>query len=159
MIDAHEDSKLEIANHERALLYYNLYKELKKRFGKKEAIVILRNSLFELGREFGKSLKQFSPNSFDALYKAFAFAPDGGKMFSPKKIKCNKDGLEVKFMSCPLKKTWENLGLSNEDLSILLNCATALDEGTMAEAGFHLDIQTWMPGEEGCCRLKITELK
>ena len=62
-------------------------------------------------------------------------------------------------MSCPLKKTWENLGLNDEDLSTLLNCATALDEGTMAEAGFHLNIQTWTPGKEGCCRLKITELK
>ena len=102
-------------------------------------------------------LKKLSPDRFEDLYKAFAFAPDGGKMFSPKKLKCNNESLEIKFMSCPLKKAWQEIGLNNNELCTLLYCASALDEGTMAEAGFNLKIEPWKPGEEGCCRLMITK--
>ena len=49
------------------------------------------------------------------------------------------------------------IGLNNNELCTLLYCASALDEGTMAEAGFNLKIEPWKPGEEGCCRLKITK--
>ena len=149
-------SPVEDANKERALIYFSIYKELKLKLGVKETINILRKALYNHGREYGKSLKKFSPNDFKGLYETFAFAPDGGKMFSPKKITCNSECLEIKFMSCPLKKTWEKLNLSKEDLSNLLYCASALDSGTMHEAGFNLEIKTWEPGEIGCCQLKIT---
>ena len=157
MAEICETSKLEEANRERALIYYDIFKELEKRLGKIEAIDVLRKALSKRGREFGKTLKKFSPDRFEGLYRAFAFAPDGGKMFSPKKLKCNNESLEIKFMSCPLKKAWQGIGLNNNELCTLLYCASALDEGTMAEAGFHLKIDPWKPGEEGCCRLKITK--
>ena len=157
MAEISENSNLEEANRERALIYYDIYKELEKRFGKNEAVDVLRKALLNRGREFGKTLKKFSPDRFEGLYKAFAFAPDGGKMFSPKKLKCNNECLEIKFMSCPLKKAWQAIGLNDNELCTLLFCASALDEGTMAEAGFNLKIEPWKPGEEGCCRLKITK--
>ena len=150
-------SKIEEANNERALIYFSIYRELKSKLGVNKAINLLRTALFNHGREYGKSLKKFAPNDFKGLYDTFAFAPDGGKMFSPKKIKCNQECLGIKFMSWPLKKAWEKLNISNEDLSNLLFCASALDSGTMSEAGFNLEIKTWEPGEMGCCKLKITK--
>ena len=80
-------------------------------------------------------------------------------MFAPKKLRCNSDTLEIKFMACPLKKVWKEIGLDDDELCTLLYCASALDEGTMNEAGFNLNIQIWKPGEEGCCKLKISKKK
>ena len=116
MVEKSENSNLEEANRERALIYYDIYKELEKRFGKNEAVDVLRTALLKRGREYGKTLKKFSPDRFEGLYKAFAFAPDGGKMFSPKKLKCNNESLEIKFMSCPLKIAWQEIGLNDSNI-------------------------------------------
>jgi hypothetical protein len=58
---------------------------------------------------------------------------------------------------CPLKEAWQSAGVTERELSLLLYCASAMDVGTMDEAGFELKIRTWQPGEDGCCSLKITE--
>jgi hypothetical protein len=148
---------LKDSNNERALLYMSLYRELKKRHGRSEAIDVMRTALYRHGGGFGKTLKSFAPDDFDGLYDAFALAPDGGAMFSPKKVHCDQDCLQIHFMTCPLQKAWRNAGVEDEELAILLYCASALDEGTMNVAGFDLDIQTWKPGETGCCKLKVTK--
>ena len=58
---------------------------------------------------------------------------------------------------CPLKEAWQSAGLDDRELCLMLHCASAIDVGTLDEAGFELEIATWQPGEEGCCSLKITE--
>ena len=57
MVEKTENSNLEEANRERALIYYDIYKELEKRFGKNEAVDVLRKALLKRGREYGKTLK------------------------------------------------------------------------------------------------------
>ena len=78
-------------------------------------------------------------------------------MFSPKEIRCDESGLELKMRKCPLKEAWQAAGVTDDELKTLLKCASAMDVGTMDAAGFALQINTWEPGEEGCCYLKITE--
>ena len=58
MVEKTENSNLEEANRERALIYYDIYKELEKRFGKNEAVDVLRKALLKRGREYGKTLKE-----------------------------------------------------------------------------------------------------
>ena len=122
-----------------------------------EAIDVIRSALVERGRAFGETLKQFSPSDFKGLCKGFAYLPDGGKMFDPEVIRCDKSGLELKMRRCPLKEAWQSAGVSDDELKTLLRCASAMDVGTMEAAGFSLEIKTWQPGEEGCCYLEITE--
>jgi hypothetical protein len=134
-----------------------MYRELDSRYGKQEAIDVMRAALYKHGRGFGETLKNFAPGDFGGLYDAFAMSPDGGKMFSPSQERCDEQCLQIKFMACPLQKAWRNTSVSDDELSTLLYCASALDEGTMDAAGFDLDIQTWKSGQEGCCQLKITK--
>jgi len=145
------------ANKERALIYLAIFREIQKRHGEEEAIDVIRTALIKRGQEFGDTLKQFAPRDFRGLCDSFAYVPDGGKMFAPEEIRCDESGLELKMQKCPLKEAWQSAGVSDEELKILLKCASAMDVGTMAAAGFALKIRTWKPGEEGCCYLKITE--
>lgn len=144
------------ANKERALIYLDIFREIRKRHGEEEAVSILRNSLEKRGRQFGSTLKQYAPRDFRALCDAFAYAPDGGDMFQPIVLHCDESSLELKMKKCPLKEAWVEAGISDREISLLLQCASAMDVGTMDEAGFNLDIQTSKPGTTGCCYLKIT---
>lgn len=145
------------AHNDRALMYMAMFRELKSRYGKSEAIDVMRTALYQHGRGFGETLKSFAPGDFIGLYDAFATVPDGGVMFSPNQIKCDEECLQVHFMSCPLQNAWRTAGVEEDELVDLLHCASALDVGTMDAAGFDLDIQTWKPGEVGCCKLKVTK--
>ncbi len=78
-------------------------------------------------------------------------------MFSPQEISCSDECLEIKFMTCPLKGAWQKVGVDDDELVTLLHIASSLDEGTMDAGGFDLDIQTWQPGEVGCCKLKVSK--
>ena len=50
------------ANKERALIYLDIFREIRHRCGEQEATDILRTALEKRGRAFGKSLKNvFSP--------------------------------------------------------------------------------------------------
>ncbi|MGE4647795.1 MAG: L-2-amino-thiazoline-4-carboxylic acid hydrolase [Arenicellales bacterium] len=145
------------ANKDRALIYLDIFREIRHRHGEQEAIDILRTAIEARGRAFGKSLKSFAPRNFRGLCDAFAYVPDGGAMFDPQEVRCDTEGLELKMRKCPLKEAWQSVGVTERELSLLLYCASAMDVGTMDEAGFELKIRTWQPGEDGCCSLKITE--
>ena len=153
----HLQHALHDANKERALIYLDIFREIRQRRGEQEAIDILRTALEKRGREFGKSLKSFAPRNFRGLCDAFAYVPDGGVMFNPEEVRCDDKALELKMRKCPLKEAWQSADVTERELSLLLHCASAMDIGTMDAAGFELEIQTWQPGEEGCCSLKITE--
>ena len=153
----HLQHALHDANKERALIYLDIFREIRQRRGEQEAIDILRTALENRGRVFGKSLKSFAPRNFRGLCDAFAYVPDGGVMFNPEEVRCDDKALELKMRKCPLKEAWQSADVTERQLSALLYCASAMDIGTMDEAGFELEIQTWQPGEEGCCSLKITE--
>ena len=148
---------LHYANKERALIYLDIFREIRHRHGEQEAIDILRAAIETRGRAFGKSLKSFAPRNFRGLCDAFAYVPDGGVMFDPQEVRCDAESLELKMRKCPLKEAWQSAGVTERELSLLLYCASAMDVGTMDEAGFELKIRTWQPGEDGCCSLKITE--
>ena len=52
------------ANKERALIYLDIFREIRHRRGEQEATDILRAALEKRGRAFGKSLKSFAPRNF-----------------------------------------------------------------------------------------------
>ena len=87
------------ANKERALIYLDIFREIRHRRGEQEAIDILRTALEKRGREFGKSLKSFAPRNFRGLCDAFAYVPDGGVMFNPEEVRCDDKALELNVMT------------------------------------------------------------
>lgn len=143
------------ANRSRAILYVALLRALEGRVGRADAIEILREAIRDWGGHLGEGLKAHAPAGFDGLRRDFAFPPDDGRMFSPAVAACDETGLDVQFMTCPLKEAWQEAGLPRDEIALLCSIASEADVGTLERAGFAVAIETWQPGQEGCCRLRI----
>jgi hypothetical protein len=57
--------------------------------------------------------------------------------------------------SCPLKEAYQEAGLSDQEIARMCDIAAEVDYGTFEGAGFQFSAETWKPGREGCCLLKI----
>lgn len=156
MVEYDPDEALYQANRERALFYLDFYREVRDRHGADEAIAVLESVIRKRGEAFGKTLDKFAPDDFQGLCEAFSYAPDGGKLFSPQVIRCDKEGFEVKMRKCPLKDAWQDAGVTNQELMTLLSCASVIDAATMEAAGFDLEVSLAGADEAGCCYLKVS---
>lgn len=149
-------SALNDANKARARVYVEFFRSIDKRFGRDAAIEVTKEAVYNWGCTLSQGLEQHLPSDFSGLCSSFAFAPDGGEMFSPDVRACSDKELDVQFKTCPLKTSWIEAGLPESDVALFCSMAAAADYGTLEAAGFKVDIATWQPGLEGCCRLRIT---
>ena len=76
-------------------------------------------------------------------------------MFAPEVVRCDAEGLDVKFHRCPLKQAWLGAGLTEEETAALCRIAARVDSGLFEAAGFRFHADTYQPGTEGCCFLHI----
>jgi hypothetical protein len=150
---------LAAANRSRALLYIAILRALEQRLPRDAAVAILREAIRDWGRHLGDGLVGHAPDGFAGLQRDFATAPDEGRMFSPRVESCDSHGLDVQFMTCPLKEAWQESGLSGDEVALLCSIASEADVGTLDRAGFAVAIETWRPGLEGCCRLRIRPME
>ena len=140
----------------RAMMYYYIFEELRKELGDDKAAEIMKRGIYNRGVEIGKKYASFSPEDLEGLKEAFlAFSTDQGKMFQPEVLRCDQAGLDVKLQSCPLKDAWQEAGLGEQEIARMCDIAAVVDYGTFEGAGFRFSAETWQPGREGCCLLKI----
>ena len=81
--------------------------------------------------------------------------PDDGAMFAPEVVRCDADGLDIKFHRCPLKQAWLDANLPQEEVATLCRIAAQVDSGMFEGAGFSFHADTYRPGAEGCCFLHV----
>lgn len=143
------------ANRARAGVYVEFFRTLEKYFGRETAIQITKEAVYNWGRTLATGLEKHVPRDFQGLCSSFAYSPDGGAMFAPHVFSCSDEGLDVKFENCPLKEAWVEAGMPDDEVSLFCEMAARADYGTLEAAGFAVDIETWLPGKTGCCRLKI----
>jgi hypothetical protein len=92
----------------------------------------------------------------DGLQQAFlASLPDDGAMFAPEVVRCDAEGLDIKFHRCPLKQAWLDAGLAEGEVATLCRIAARVDNGLFEAAGFRFHADTYQPGGEGCCFLHV----
>ena len=139
----------------RARLYVGFYRAIERRFGQAVATEICKEAIYCWGRDLAAGLQAHLPDDFEGLARSFAFAPDGGTMFQPRIDRCDNEGLDVQFESCPLKAAWLDSGMGEAEVALFCQMASAADHGTLEAAGFAVSIETWQPGKSGCCTLKI----
>jgi hypothetical protein len=130
------NSQLYDAIKERGTAYLMVFRELLKRYGKAEAISVMRSASYEHGLTIGKSLACFAPRDFEGMCKCWVMAPDDGATFKPNIRLLDDTGIEVKMMACPIKDAWVEAGCSDEEICTLLHCASAYDQAALATAGF-----------------------
>lgn len=143
------------ANRSRGDLYVEILRAMEKRLGRDEATAAMKEAVHAWGRTLGGGIACHAPARFEGVLRDFALAPDGGETFGARVERCDDGGIDVQFMTCPLKQAWVAAGLPDEEVARLCDIAAEADYGTMAAAGFAVDIETWQPGREGCCLLHI----
>jgi hypothetical protein len=144
----------------RAMMYYHIFNELHKEIGEKKAVEIMKRGIYKRGLEIGRRFNKFAPTDLEGLKNAFlAFVPDEGRMFDPDVLRCDAEALEIKMRRCPLKDAWLEAGLSDQQTARMCDIAAVVDNGTFEGAGFAFTAETWNPGQDGCCLLKIKPIK
>jgi len=146
---------LNAANRSRAQVYVAFFRAIERRVGRAAAIAICKEAVRDWGRGLAAGLEAHRPNDFAGLAESFARAPDGGAMFRPRIDRCDEAGLDVQFEGCPLKSAWQAAGLPDAEVEMFCDIAAEADYGTLEEAGFAVEIDTWTRGGTGCCTLRI----
>jgi len=140
----------------RAILYYLIFDELRQEVGDQRAESIMKRAILRRGQQIGRQFQAFGPDDFAGLRDAFlAVIPDDGRLFAPRVVRCDDQGLDIELEHCPLKAAWEELGLDDSDRVTLCRIAGEIDKGTFEAAGFQFAPDTWQPGRSGCCHLHI----
>ncbi len=141
----------------RAILYYLIFDEMRRQLGAEQAEEILGRAIYRRGVQKGKEkYARFGPHDLAGLKEAFVGGiPDGGRMFQPEVIRCDRQGLDVKFHRCPLRDAWQEAGLPDDEVATICRIAARVDNGTFEGAGFEFSADTWQPGGDGCCYLHV----
>ena len=141
----------------RAMMYYHIYEELKKEVGEDKAADIIKRGIYKRGLEIGKQFAEYGPSDINGLKDAFlGFIPDEGKMLQPEVMRCDDNGVDIKFHRCPLKEAWQEAGLSDGEVATMCEIAAIVDYGIFEGAGFEFTADTYKPGGDGCCLLQIS---
>jgi hypothetical protein len=140
----------------RAAAYAYMFDVMRERLGTEVALEIGMEATRRMGKEMGKTFAEFGPANLRGLKDAFiAGIIDGDEMFKPDVKQCDDKELRINFRDCPLKRAWLEMGRSDEDIALLCKMAGRIDNGLFEGAGFTFAGETWQPGDEGCCRLRV----
>jgi hypothetical protein len=141
----------------RAILYHLIFDELRKEFGAEKAEEVLGRAIYRRGEQTGREkYAQFAPGNLAAVKAAFLEgSAGGGRLFDPEVVHEDAAALDIRHRKCPLKETWQELGLPDEEVATLCRIASRVDYGTFQAAGFEFSLDGWQPGREDCCCLHI----
>lgn len=92
-----------------------------------------------------------------AVADAFlASSPDGGALY-PADMETGADGsVVIAVKRCPLQDAWRGAGLPPERVARLCRIAGRFDTGLFGETRVGFAAETWSPGREGCCRIRLS---
>lgn len=140
----------------RAMLYWTIYQTLEAELGLERAEALLSAGIRARGAEVAGVLASHAPGDMAGLRDAFlGTIADDARMFQPEVVRCDGGHLDIDFHRCPLKETWQEAGLPDDIVARLCRIAGKIDNGMFETAGFTFASETWQPGREGCCRLRI----
>jgi hypothetical protein len=140
----------------RAHIYYLLFDQLRAELGAGRAAELMGRAIRRRGAQNAGRYAAFAPADLEGLKAAFVGGlPDDGAMFAPEVVRCDGEGLDVKFHRCPLKQAWLDAGLAEDEVAALCRIAAQVDVGLFEAAGFAFSADTYQPGGEGCCFLHI----
>lgn len=156
MIEARLRRELAEAFANRAHLYRLLLDELEAELGAEAAGRLLARVLERRGREVGAALfAGLPPGEPEAAAERFlAASPDEGRLY-PHTLEREAGAVTVRVHRCPLQDAWRASGLAAERIATLCRLAGSFDRGLFAAAGVAFAAETWRPGREGCCRIRL----
>lgn len=143
----------------RGIIYYYLFDETRKVVGQEKAVEIFKKGIYRRGLEVGKVYKKLAEKGdFKGIAEAFiSGAPCGGELFKPKVVEVSKERCVISMAACPLADAWKEMGLSQKEVDVICDVASAVDYGTFESAGLKLEVQGRLGAGDEKCTLVISK--
>jgi len=104
----------------RAHIYHLLFTQLRSELGPEKAAELMGRAIYQRGVQKAAKYASFAPGDLAGLGRAFvASLPDDGAMFAPEVVRCDAEGLDIKFQRCPLQQAWLDADLAPEEMATL----------------------------------------
>ncbi len=116
----------------------------------------MKRAIYRRGEQVGRIFAPHCPGDMGGLRDAFLRSiPGDDEFFAPEVERRDGSGLDIKVHRCPLLEAWQEAGVPEDDVAKIAVIAGFIDNGTFEGAGFQIHSETWVPGQEGCCCLRI----
>jgi hypothetical protein len=143
----------------RGILYRLFFEEISKEVGKEKAATIMKKAIYRWGGAKSNRYKALADKKdFKGIADEFIrTSVCNGEIFKPTITKADKQSAVVDMKGCPLVEAWQEMGLSEEEVTEMCEIANATDYGKYEGMGFKLTIESTLAKGEEKCRLVIEE--
>ncbi|MCX7683757.1 MAG: L-2-amino-thiazoline-4-carboxylic acid hydrolase [Acetobacteraceae bacterium] len=142
----------------RGRVYWHMFATLREAFGAEAAERLVSAAVEAHGRAAGgrifAGLAAATPIEVAAHFLRIA-SPDWGRLFAHEVWQDEDGRVEIRVLRCPLKDAWVADGRTEEEVATLCRIAGRADWGCFSAAPCAFSAETWTPGREGCCVLKL----
>ena len=140
-----------LAHANRALIYTEVLREMRKALGEERATGIFKRALYNHGVNLAARMDY--PKALEAFKDwLLGFLPAGGELNEPEVVRSSADELVVKFPRCPLKEAWRMAGLSETEVADMCDHADAFDHGFFGSV-FDYTMDLWSTQPDDACVL------
>jgi len=141
----------------RGRIYIHIYRELSKELGEEKASEILKRALYARGREKGDLLAaRLGKPDLHAVAAAFAEGKGNMDAFGHEIVEEHRDHVLLRLNHCPLVETWNEAGLTSEEMKKMCDLAYQVDFGKFEAAGYRLSFNCRIADGRKSCDLKVT---
>lgn len=143
----------------RGVMYYYLFDEMKREFGREKAREVFKRATYRKGVDIQKNYKKSMDNlDFKGLAKDFCdLSAANGSIFHPGIEEVNDNEAIITMASCPLVESWKELGLSPEEIDEMCEVSSAIDYGTFESYVTKLAFSHRIGSGDKMCRLIVSK--
>lgn len=142
----------------RALIYYQIYRQLSAELGRADAIRLLGSGVYARGADKGARLReQIGGPDPPALARAFEAGKGGMDPFAREVVEVSDTRAVLRLTRCPLVEAWDEAGLSPEEKTTMCDIACQVDFGKFEGAGFQLRFKCRIADGGGTCDMELTK--
>ena len=148
--------KDEIKN--RALIYYEMYRQLSAAHGSEDAIRLMSKAIYERGKAKGGQLGgKIGEPDLEALAREFVEGKGEVDPFARQIVESGATRTVLRLTRCPLVEAWEEAGLSPEEKRTMCDIACQVDYGKFEGAGYRLTFKCRIGEGAETCDMELTK--
>jgi len=152
---------IEDANRNRAIIYWHIYTTLRDELGENRAVELMKKAIYRRGLDNAKNFPQAAhEGDLNALAEKFLDRMDKElDVFSRDVLSVDEDEAKLRLNACVLVDAWRDYGLSDEEISMMCDIASAIDYGNYEAMGYDLKFDSRIADGDECCTLHLHHRK
>jgi len=141
----------------RALVYYEMYRELAAAHGSEEAIRLMGKAIYARGQAKGRQLgEKIGEPDLEALARAFVEGKEEVDPFERQIVESGAARTVLRLTRCPLVEAWEEAGLTPDERKTMCDIACQVDFGKFEGAGYRLTFKCRISEGAETCDMELT---